>query len=1011
MIKKRAALVPGVLSSRRWVFTAFLCAVLSPPATTIAQTFEVLHTFILDGASPTSSPIQGSDGYFYGTTTGGGANNAGAVYRTDSKGNLVTVHSFSGPTDGADPAGGLLQASDGNFYGTTGSGGANNFGTTFKLDPSGTLTTLHSFAGDDGYGPTAALIEAADGDLYGTTLYGGTGDLGTVFRMDFSGNVTPLHLFAGSDGANPQGGLIQAADGDLYGTTSLGGASAYGTVFKIDSSGNLTTLHSFVGSDGAHPAAGLIQGLDGDFYGTTSGGGTDDGGTIFKIDSSGNLTTLRSLSVLSGWRPLGGLVQSPDGTLYGTTSFSHYGFGTAFKMDLQGNLTWLHTFQSYEGATPSAGLVRSANGDFYGTTISFGFNYGSLFKIDSAGTFTVLHLFGFSEGTLSYSGVTQAADGSLYGTTYGGGSQNDGTIFKLDPSGKLTTLHTFWPYETPLDGSYPTGGLILGTDGNLYGTTDGGGANNGGIVYKTDPKGAFSVLYSFYGHPGDALNPFGSLLRTADGSLYGTTVSGGTNGQGAVFKIDPAGAETVLHSFAGYPDEGASPFSAPILASDGAMYGTTMGGGDGNGSVYRVDPSGGLTTIHLFDGSDGGGPSPGLIQATDGNLYGTTDGGGSAGFGTIFKMNLSGHLTTLYNFSLSDGANPRAGLVQSADGNFYGTTSYGGTSFDGTIFRMDSSGNVTVLRNFSGPDGASPYAALTQGVDGALYGTALGGGAGGGYGVVYRLAACSPAPAPSVDVTRCLPALTSGFVASVPGKADDGYAWTLGGGTIDAGQGTNAISFTSGSSGTLMNLSVVETNASGCAGSARQSLLVDFADEPPSDPFYAYVCAVGRARVSSGCGEGNFCPAASVTRAQMAILLLKAELGGGYLPPPCTGVFEDVPCPGGFAVDWIEQLYNSGITGGCSVAPHLYCPGAPVNRAQLAVFLLKAEHGSTYVPPACTGIFGDVTCAPTPAFAVDWIEQLFNEKVTGGCGTNDYCPSRSATRAQMAVFLAKAFGL
>jgi uncharacterized repeat protein (TIGR03803 family) len=369
------------------------------------------------------------------------------------------------------------------------------------------------------------------------------------------------------------------------------------------------------------------------------------------------------------------------------------------------------------------------------------------------------------------------------------------------------------------------------------------------------------------------------------------------------------------------------------------LYGTTEGGGDGNGSVYRIDPSGSLATIHLFNGSDGAGPDAGLIQGTDGNLYGTTVGGGSAGLGTIFKINFSGHLTTLYNFSLSDGANPRAGLVQGADGNLYGTTSYGGTNFEGTIFRMDSSGNVTVLRNFSGPDGAGPYAAMTQGVDGALYGTAQGGGAGGGVGVVYRLAACSPAPAPSVDVTRCLPAVTPGFVASVPGRADDGYAWTLGGGTIDAGQGTSAISFTSGAPGTLMNLSLVETNASGCAGSTRQSLLVDFADEPPSDPFYAYVCAVGRARVTSGCGEGNFCPGASVTRAQMAILLLKALLGGGYLPPPCTGLFQDVPCPGGFAVDWIEQLYNESVTGGCGAG--IYCPNDPVTRGQMAVFLSK----------------------------------------------------------------------
>jgi hypothetical protein len=143
----------------------------------------------------------------------------------------------------------------------------------------------------------------------------------------------------------------------------------------------------------------------------------------------------------------------------------------------------------------------------------------------------------------------------------------------------------------------------------------------------------------------------------------------------------------------------------------------------------------------------------------------------------------------------------------------------------------------------------------------------------------------------------------------------------------------------------------------------------------------------------------------------MAVFLLKAEHGASYTPPPCTGLFTDVECAPtpAFAVDWIEELFNEGITGGCGVG--LYCANNPVTRAQMAVFLLKGEHGTSYVPPPCTGIFTDSECAPTPAFAVDWIEQLFNEGVTGGCGTGIYCPDVSVTRAQMAVFLTKSFGL
>ena len=184
-----------------------------------------------------------------------------------------------------------------------------------------------------------------------------------------------------------------------------------------------------------------------------------------------------------------------------------------------------------------------------------------------------------------------------------------------------------------------------------------------------------------------------------------------------------------------------------------------------------------------------------------------------------------------------------------------------------------------------------------------------------------------------------------------------------------------------------------------------------FADTPESNIFYRYVETIFHDGVTGGCGAGVYCPGNDVTRAQMAVFILKAEHGPGYAPPPCTGIFTDVDCTPtpAFAVNWIEELFNEGITGGCGTG--IYCPNNPVTRAQMAVFLLKGEHGPSYVPPACAGIFTDVECAPTPAFAVDWIEQLFNESVTGGCGAGIYCPNDPVTRGQMAVFLTKTFGL
>jgi hypothetical protein len=180
-----------------------------------------------------------------------------------------------------------------------------------------------------------------------------------------------------------------------------------------------------------------------------------------------------------------------------------------------------------------------------------------------------------------------------------------------------------------------------------------------------------------------------------------------------------------------------------------------------------------------------------------------------------------------------------------------------------------------------------------------------------------------------------------------------------------------------------------------------------FADVPDANLFYAYIENIFHNGITGGCGGANYCPGNPVTRAQMAVFILKAEHGSTYAPPPCVGVFDDVACPGAFAVDWIERLYAEGITGGCG--GNNYCPTNPVTRAQMAVFLLKGQHGSAYVPPACTGLFGDVPC---PAgFAVDWIEQLSIEGITGGCGGNNYCPDASVTRGQMAVFLTKTFGL
>ena len=205
--------------------------------------------------------------------------------------------------------------------------------------------------------------------------------------------------------------------------------------------------------------------------------------------------------------------------------------------------------------------------------------------------------------------------------------------------------------------------------------------------------------------------------------------------------------------------------------------------------------------------------------------------------------------------------------------------------------------------------------------------------------------------------------------------------------------------------GTLDDV-VVTAPADGRFGRLTRAWFADFLDVAQSHPFHAYVESLLRASVTAGCGSGNYCPATSVTRAQMAVFLLRAEHGPAYAPPPATGtVFGDVPSDA-FAAAWIEALAAEGITGGCGGGN--YCPTSPVRRDQMAVFLLKAEHGAGYVPPACANLFPDVAC-PSP-FA-DWIEQLAAESITGGCGGGDYCPANPVTRGQMAVFITKTFKL
>ena len=364
------------------------------------------------------------------------------------------------------------------------------------------------------------------------------------------------------------------------------------------------------------------------------------------------------------------------------------------------------TPSSTNGWYPEAGLVQGRDGNFYGTTSTGGGiqNGGTVFRISPGGSLTTLWMFdlrvanGDYDGSNPLAGVVQGSDGNLYGTTSTGGTNEDsGTVFQISTGGSLAILHEFT--DLTGDGLAPHAGLVEGSDGYFYGTTTAGGIYTGGAIYRINATGSsYGILYSFTNEPAEA-TPRAGLAQGSDGNFYGTTASGGTNGEGTVFQFNTNGSLTTLHTFDynGVNNfDGYTPQAGLVQGSDGNFYGTTyQGGTNGGGTVFRIDPTGSnYAILYLFNSYTGDGKMPDarLILGSDGNFYGTTEQGGAHGGGTVFRISPSGSYSNLYSFlgnvSNSDGSAPEAGLVQGSDGNFYGTTELGGTNDRGNVFKL-----------------------------------------------------------------------------------------------------------------------------------------------------------------------------------------------------------------------------------------------------------------------------------------------------------------------------------
>ena len=527
---------------------------------------------------------------------------------------IQTLCSFAG-TNGANSVASLIQGNDGNFYGTTQSGGITNstfpsgMGTIFKVTTNGTLTTLFLFSDTNGAYPTASLTLGNDGNFYGTTQRGGITNsdylsgMGTVFEVATNGTLTTLVFFAITNGAYPTAGLTLGNDGNFYGTAK--------TIFQVTSNGILTTVASYSGTnfsnpyEDADPYAGLTLGNDGSFYGTTLQGGINNLGSVFKVTTNGTLTTLCSFSSFNGSEVIAGLTLGNDGNFYGTASYGgSNNFGTVFRVTTNGILTTLVSFANSNGAYPAASLTLGSDGNFYGTAHNGGTGYGTVFQVTTNGLLTTLVSFAGNNGAAPNAALTLGRDGNFYGTTYGGGDNNKGTVFRLsfpaaislqplsqtNAAGSTVTFTVVATTFFPVTYQWQKNGTNLFDGGNLSGAN----TNTLTITGISDSdSSSYSVIVS---------NSYGSVtssivtLTVIDPPIITSQPLSRTNNAGstATFTVIAGGSTTPDYRWF----KGSLPISGAVLATltlanvqDADMAGYTVVLSNVAGSATSAPPA------------------------------------------------------------------------------------------------------------------------------------------------------------------------------------------------------------------------------------------------------------------------------------------------------------------------------------------------------------------------------------------------------------------------------------
>ncbi len=757
---------------------------------TNGSNFTVLHAFgsvTNDGLSSGAALIEMADGVLYGTSELGGAFGRGTLFRLAKSGASYTNFYHFGFTfgDGYGPVSSLLAGSDGLLYGTTPVPGA-----VFRVNPDGgSFTNLHGFeAPADGQELRAGVMEGADHRLYGTASKGGSSGQGTVFRLGRDGSgFQVLHHFEGapSDGALPVAALSQGTDGLLRGTTAAGGLYGFGTVFQLapDGTGWLV-LRSFSGTsdDGRSPTSGLVEGSRGSRFGVAMAGNSS-GLVTFRFGPenqppvSGVVIGDQNAVVGSAFQLTlpPGLFNDPDPEQTLTLSVSGLPVGVGFidatrtiaGAPVQAGEFWVSIVATDNGWAPGSStnrfrltVVPSSPGNhapFVYRPISTQFaTNGAGFALTipadtivdpDAGQWLSLSASGLPPGiqfdatNRTFFGVPMGS--GIYGVTIsavdiGSPTMSTTLVFQIE----VTALPAGWAFSgawsaASMGNSGGPGGLLAGSDGVLYGPMATGGAGQRGSLFNFDPTGnTSSSLHHFAADGRLGAFPVGGLVETPEGTLVGTTFSGGTNFDGVLFRVDRSGSGfAVVHHFFSPSGDGSRPNAALLNGQDGYLYGTTSAGGNQDGGViFRVQTDGtGYEVIFRFDWAGGARPTGRLVVGMDGDLYGITTAGGQDNLGTLFRVRRTGSAYQVRrHFSREVDRGAPTSLILGIDGVFYGTTSNRGLLGDssGTLFRIDWDGtDHAVLHSFSGNNGEADPVGLTDTENGSLCGITRQGGA------------------------------------------------------------------------------------------------------------------------------------------------------------------------------------------------------------------------------------------------------------------------------------------